>query len=426
MNEAYLVLIVGAILGLAGAFLGGLIFYQNRFKTHQILQERIEEERTALQNDIAEIDKEELSQTDAGKDLMALSQATIRQFGYPRENLTTSLRRHNYDLLKQIDEHRKRFTESDERLVAMGAMQQELQKTIENLKRENTELRLSNSLRDSASSASSVQIEQNLRTTLEEVARLQNRLADATMRLIEVEAGGVTPFSQELRQTLSSTVQHTDLLLGESVGSLNAMQRNSLETIKASTARLISVMEDFIQVAALKAGSSALGYGLVDLNVIAKEAIEDISSEVRAKRLSINTELPADLTPVYADQEALRQVLIRLLSNAVAASSLQGTVHVRVQIKAEAGRENLLIQISDTGGGIPTEDLPRVFLPLYGAEDVPARGVGETGLGLFMAKTLTEAQNGRIWVDTEPAVGSTYNVLIPITRDTTVDVSADE
>jgi signal transduction histidine kinase len=84
------------------------------------------------------------------------------------------------------------------------------------------------------------------------------------------------------------------------------------------------------------------------------------------------------------------------------------------------------MQVSDTGGGIPAEDLRRVFAPLYRAEDIPARGVGDTGMGLFIAKTLTEAQNGRIWVETEPGVGSTYNVLIPIAGDTPVDVNVDE
>jgi len=164
----------------------------------------------------------------------------------------------------------------------------------------------------------------------------------------------------------------------------------------------------------------------VDLNLSIKEAIENISSEVRAKRLSLHTELPEDLTPVYADREALRQILVRLLSNAVAASPLQGTVRLQGQIKADEGREYLCIQISDSGGGIPPEDLSRVFMPLYRAEDMPVRGVGETGMGLFIAKTLTEAQKGRIWVDTELGVGSTYNVLIPVARDTPASMNTGE
>src|SRR6266487_6095300 len=140
MNETYLFLIVGAIAGLLGSFIGGMILYRNNLRTHLMFRDRVEEERTALYNDIAEIDKEELSETDAGKDLMILSQASIQQFGYPRENLTTSLRRHNYDLLKQIDEDRKRLSQNEERLAAMAILQQESDRIIENLKRDNKEL----------------------------------------------------------------------------------------------------------------------------------------------------------------------------------------------------------------------------------------------------------------------------------------------
>jgi signal transduction histidine kinase len=105
---------------------------------------------------------------------------------------------------------------------------------------------------------------------------------------------------------------------------------------------------------------------------------------------------------------------------------LQGNVYLRAQIKAEEGQELLQIQVGDAGGGIPPEDLPRIFTPLYRETDVSARGVGETGMGLFVVKTLTEAQNGRIWVDTEPGVGSIYNVLIPVGRDSPTDVSTEE
>ena len=424
MSETYLFLLAGAIAGLVASFIGGIILYRNRLRIHLRLHERVEQERTALHNDISEIDKEELVETDAGKELMHLSQASIQQFGYAREDVTTSLKRHNYDLLKQIDEHRKRLAQTEERLGVMAALQQESEKRLENLKKENTELRLANSLKNSVASTNSAQIEQELRITLEEVARLQNQLAEANMRFIEAETEGITVFTEELLQTLSSTLQYVDLLLDESTGNLNPMQRNFLETVKGSTTRLHGLIEDFIQVTTLRRRTSAAAHDSVDLHLFIKEVVDETGSQIRAKRITLNVDLPENADFVYADREALRQILIRLLSNAGAASPLQGTVSLQVQIKAEARKEYLLIQVSDTGGGIPPEDLRRVFVPLYRAEDVPARGVGDTGMGLFIAKMLTEAQNGRIWVDTELGVGSTYNVLIPITRDTPINVNA--
>lgn len=426
MNEISLVLLAGGIAGLIAAFAGAFILYRNRLKTHLTLRERVEAERTALQDEISEITKEELAETDAGKELLRYSQVSIQRFGYAREDATINLRRHNLDLLKQIDEQKKRSAQSEEHLAALTVIQQESTKVIEKLKQDNAELQLSNSRKSSAVSANAAQIEQNLRRTLEEVARLQNQLAETNMRLVEQEAEGVSPFSQEVQQTLSAALQSIDLLLDDSTGSLNPMQRNLLETIKASTARLNVVIGDFIQVMIRKANSKELTREPVALKPIIRDAIEDTGSQMRAKRITLNLDLPENLSPICVDPDALGQILTRLLSNAGAISPLQGTVLLRVQQKANEGKEYILIQVSDTGGGIPAEDLPRVFTPLYRETDVPARGVGETGMGLFMAKTLTEAQNGRIWVDTEPGIGSTYNVLIPIVGEIPVNTKEGE
>ena len=426
MGETYLVLLAGALAGLTAAFIGIILFYRNRLQTHSTLRERVEQERTALQDDISEIDSKELAETDAGKELMLLSRAADQQFGYARENPATGLKRHNYDLLKQTEEDRKRLAQSEERLAAMAALQQESEKRLENLRKENTELRLSNSLKQSVPSTYSPQIEQDLRSTLQEVARLQNQLAEANVRFIEAEVGGITVFSQELRETLSTALQHIDLLLNESAGTLNPMQHNLLETMKASTRHLHNVIEDFTQVKTFKADFNALAHDPVDLNLIVNEALAETRSEARAKRLTLTVHLPEKLAPVYADREALGQILSRILSNATAVSALQGTIDVRVQIKATEGKQYVLVQVSDSGGGIPPDDLRRVFAPLYRAEDVHARGVADTGMGLFIAKTLTEAQNGKIWVDTEAGIGSTFNVLIPIAGYSPVGGRAEE
>jgi len=311
-------------------------------------------------------------------------------------------------------------------------MQEETQKVLERLKKENEELRAAKDVKisggDRATSAGSKQMEGELRMTLEQVAHLQNQLAEANMRVIEAEKGVVATrsteqaevvasISQELRQPMSSIVGYTDLLLGESVGILGALQRKFVERIKASTERIGTLIDDLIQVTTLETGLNELKPESVDLNVIIDNAMSYTSSQVREKNISMHLDLPKNMAPIHADREALQQILIHLLQNAGAASPVEGGVHLTVQTRMEDLKEYVLIQVTDNDGGIPAEDLPRVFTRLYRADNVLIQGVGDTGVGLSIAKTLTEAQKGRIWVESKAGVGSTFSVLLPLIRN---------
>jgi len=350
----------------------------------------------------------------------------------------TDLERRNSDLLKQMDAVRADAQEGlsqAENLVALTTMQEEAQKAIEKLKKENEELRASKGMPTaSAVPAASKQVEEELRRTLEEVARLQNQLAETNMRVIEAEKGVtatrsteqaevVASISQELRQPMSSIVGYTDLLLGESVGILGALQRKFVERIKASTERIGTLIDDLIQVTTLETGLNELKPEPVDLNLIIDNAMSYTSGQVREKNITMHLDLPKNVAPIYADREALQQIVIHLLQNAGAASKPEGSVHLKVRTQSEDGIDFVLIQVTDSGSGIATEDLPRVFTRLYRADNVLIQGVGDTGVGLSIAKTLTEAQKGRIWVETKMGVGSTFSVLLPIARNTSARVA---
>jgi signal transduction histidine kinase len=269
--------------------------------------------------------------------------------------------------------------------------------------------------------------EGELRTALTELAHLQNQHAKANLRILELESGPskedpgeqaavIASISQELRQPMSSIVGYTDLLLGESVGILGALQRKFVERIKASIERVGNLVDDIIQVSTLEVGLTELKTEPVDLNTIIDNAMSYTSSQAREKNISIHLELPKELPPIHADTDALQQILIHLLQNAGAASPVDGTVTLRVKNHKEKEQDFILLQVADTGGGIPGEDIQRVFTRLYRAENVLIQGVGDTGVGLSIAKTLTEAQNGRIWVDSEENIGATFSVLLPVSR----------
>jgi len=308
---------------------------------------------------------------------------------------------------------------------SLRAAQEESQGIIEQLQRENAELRAGKNL-------PSAQAENELKTTLQEVTILQTQLAQANMKLLELEKGQIVTknteqaeviasISQELRQPLSSIVGYTDLLLGESVGILGALQKKFVDRIKSSTERIRNLTDDMIQITTLATDLNQLNPEVVDINSVIDNAMSYTSSQIREKNISIHLEVPKSITTIRVNREALQQILIHLLQNAGAATPFEGTVKLKVETGSENGMEYVQIQVTDQGGGIDPEDLPRVFTRLYRADNVLIQGVGDTGVGLSIAKTLTEAQQGRIWVESEFKVGAAFSVLLPISGDFSAD-----
>jgi len=334
----------------------------------------------------------------------------------------------NKDLQKQLENAKKKSgssPEQDQKIASLLLVQQETQNQIEELEKQNEELRAASKVDTAVASGDTEFIEAELRAALGQVARLQSDLAEANMKLVKSEKGQVSSYTteqaeviasiaQELRQPMSSVVGYTDLLLGESVGILGSLQRKFVERIKASTERIGTLVDDMIQVTNLETGLTELKPEPADLNGIIDNAMSYTSSQVREKNITLHLDLPKQIDSIYADREALQQILIHLLQNAGAVSPVEGTITLKVQTQTEDEQEYVLLQVTDTGGGIASEDIPRVFTRLYRADNVLIQGLGDTGVGLSIAKSLTEAQNGRIWVESEAGVGSTFSVLLPV------------
>lgn len=319
--------------------------------------------------------------------------------------------------------------QAQRRAQELAQLLSEAQHALQELRLENEQIRLQ--LERRGTSEEVHQVEKELRTALAEVARLQNQLAESNMRILELEkelergvpaqrfqeqAEVIAAIAQELRQPLSSIIGYTDLLLGESVGILGAMQRKFVERIKASIERIRSLVDDLIRLTLIEGGLAKLNPEPLDLNEMIDAAMSYTSGQMREKNITLHLDLPKENPPIFADRDALQQILIHLLQNATLASPVEGEVRLSVKMKEESGQEFILLQVSDSGGGIAEEDLPRVFTRLYRAENVLIQGVGDTGVGLSLAKTLTEANGGRIWVDSKPGVGATFSVLLPIAR----------
>ncbi|MBC7226591.1 MAG: PAS domain-containing protein [Thermoflexales bacterium] len=223
--------------------------------------------------------------------------------------------------------------------------------------------------------------------------------------------------ANELRTPMTSIVGYTDLLLGESVGILGEMQRKFLQRVKANIERLSSLINDLIEITALDTGRIELVPEPVDLINVIEEAIMGLSARFRERDLTVRLDMALELPPIRADRDALYQIMLHLLSNACQCSR-SGTEIVVTGHLEEAERElpqYLHVSVRDTGGGIAPEDRPRVFQRFYRADKPLIPGLGETGVGMAIAKALVEAHGGRIWVESEMGVGSTFHFILPVT-----------
>lgn len=228
----------------------------------------------------------------------------------------------------------------------------------------------------------------------------------------------ITGIANELRTPMTSITGYTGLLLGEQAGILNEMQQQFLERVRASVEHMGQLLNDLIQIATPDARSLDLTPEPVDLIGIIEEAIMGLGARFRERRLAVRMDLPPQLPAIRADRDSLYQIMLRLLSNAALVSQ-EGTeiVIVGESQAAEPGQPPIIrISVTDTGGGVAEEDLPKVFRRYYRAGQPLVAGLGETGVGMAVAKTLVEANNGRIWVETQTGVGTTFNIALPASQ----------
>jgi signal transduction histidine kinase len=266
-------------------------------------------------------------------------------------------------------------------------------------------------------------IQNELRKTLAEYAHLQSALlqpppaAEGGKKLtFAADVGMVTGLIAEIRQPFSSMVGYTDLLLSESAGILGAMQRKFLDRIRASITRTEALFEDLLQLLLLPEKIAAPRMQPVDVASVIDSAITGASEIVREKNLVLRLDVDEEMPPVEVDRDALQQILNHLVQNAVLITPPEKEVVLTTHTPlAEQNRElALLITVKDSGPGIPAEDQPRVFTRLYRTEGPLIEGLGDTGVGMAVVRTLTEAMGGRIWLESQIGQGTTFFILLPV------------
>jgi signal transduction histidine kinase len=280
------------------------------------------------------------------------------------------------------------------------------------------------------------ELEHQLLRAQGQAQRLKEQLDDARRKLSTASrsAGSTTnaetlevllSMAQELRTPLGAMSAYIDLLLNESVGILGDLQRQFLLRVKSNGERLATLIEEFVRVVAIDSGQVKLHVAHLDLGEVIDDAITATQTQFLEKGITLRLNLPDSLPIINGDRSALQQVLIELLSNAYRASPDDGEVliaarHERAFMPPVVNgtpakpAEMIVISVRDFGGGVPPEEQARVFSRMFRADTPLVAGLGDTGVGLSIARALTEAHHGHLWFESERGTSSTFTMALPV------------
>ena len=258
-----------------------------------------------------------------------------------------------------------------------------------------------------------------LRFQVEDLAReLEETRDDALRKRFEAETANASKtaflanMSHELRTPLNAILGFSEIIAQECFGPTGSPRyKEYAGDIHASGAHLLSLINDLLDVAKIEAGKMEIDPTPLEAKRTFDLALKLISAKARERHQDLTIEVDPSAPPLFADERALKQILINLVSNAVKFTPEGGRILV---VGSAARGGGFQISVQDNGPGIPREKLDRIFTPFNQVDNRYDRQAGGTGLGLALIRGLAELHGGRAWLESEPGKGCCAYVVLPL------------
>jgi signal transduction histidine kinase len=248
--------------------------------------------------------------------------------------------------------------------------------------------------------------------SISERRRAENEVRLAHRRAAEANAAKaefLAVMSHELRTPLNAISGYVDLMSLGVDGPLTEKQRTALARIQLNGRHLLALIDDVLSFVKIEAGRLKVDIETVRVLDVLGTLEALIRPELLRKELGFSCDPCDEGLTIRADPEKLRQILLNFLANAIKFTAEGG----RINVGAEDRGEFVRIWVTDSGIGIPKEQLSRVFEPFFQVEQGPTRRYPGIGLGLAIARDLAHAMNGEVRLESTAGVGSTVSLLLP-------------
>ena len=256
------------------------------------------------------------------------------------------------------------------------------------------------------------QTQHMLEVRVQERTRELEELNQALKQMSDMKSDFVSAVSHELRTPLTSIQGYSSILTSGKLGSVTPEQQIRLEKIHLHANELVQMINDLLDISRIERGKVEMKREQVFLNDVLLKVLDLLQPQYLEHNFRSELELPQKIAPILGDINQLQRVFINLLGNAIKYTPDGGVITV----KANQSKEEVQLDISDTGVGIPESALPKIFTEFYRVDTPLNQEKKGSGLGLSLVKKIVEAHKGTITVQSKTNKGTTFRLTLPLTQ----------